>query len=480
MLTSRRGRRALFPVSLFLLLPVNVAFAADLLRYTIRFEPFEVELTLPDGSTRKRDLPRQSTYFLHRANNRWPIPDGPANKQIECEVRWIGLPSNWRLITSFGIDQRIERFNTTLGGLRKAVFAAGDFRTARSAKGLVLAIRGDWKQSDGEFLTLADRIVEPLNRLWRDRGLGEHRIFVLPQTRGNWGGEGRTHGLVMEGSPETLELSTFAQLLSHEFVHEWNPRRLNFTDDETLYWFTEGFTDYYSVAALWRAGIWSFDQVLRYSNDVARGYYTSRTRNLTPDQMVAQRQSDSSANKLPYQQGYLLAARWNSKGRMLDMAMRNLLADGAEPLSNARIAKSLRSIGIDDAEREIARFVTEGDTIETPAGVWGNCATERKEDFRRFDMGFDDKTSEEDMVIRGVKRDSNAWDAGVRDGQRWKPVDVVFGDPSYRAGIEIEDEKGKRRIQYYPASTMAFTAPQYKANHLNCDPLTFTPLSQSR
>jgi predicted metalloprotease with PDZ domain len=476
----RQGIRALLLPSLLLLLSVDSAVAADLLRYTIRFEPFEVELTLPDGSTQKRSLPRQPTYFLHRANNRWPIPEGPANKQIQCEVRWIGLPPDWRLITSFGINRRVERFETTLGGLRKAVFAAGDFRTARSTKGIVLAIRGDWKQSDSEFLTMADRITEPLTKLWRDRGLGEHRVFVLPQPRNNWGGEGRTHGLVMEGNPETFEPSVFAQLLSHEFLHEWNPRRLHFTDDETLYWFTEGFTDYYSVAALWRAGIWSFEQVLTYSNNVARGYYTSPMRNLTPDWMVALRQSDPSANRLPYQQGYLLAARWNSKGQMLDVAMRNLLADGAEPLSNARIAKALRSVGIENAELEIARFVTEGNTIEPRAGVWGTCATEMQKDFRRFDMGFDDKASEKDMIIRGTKRDSNAWAAGVRDGLKWRPRDVVFGDPSYLAGIEIEDEQGKRLIQYHPASTKAFSVPQYKANAPNCDPWTFTPLSGSR
>jgi predicted metalloprotease with PDZ domain len=468
-------------VPLLLMLSAGGALAADLLRYTVRFDPFEVELTLPSGAKEKRELPRQATYFLHRANNRWPIPDGPAGRQVRCEVRWIGLPADWRLVTSFGIDRRVERFETTLGRLRKAVFAAGDFRIARSKRGMVLVTRGSWKLSDAEFLTLMDRIAEPHTALWRDRGVGGHRVFLLPSSK-NWGGEGRTKGLVVEGSPDTFEQAAFARLLSHELFHEWNPRRLHSADDETLYWFTEGFTDYYAVASVWRSGLWSFEQVLEYSNEVARLYYTSPMRNLTPDRMVALRQSNTEANELPYRQGFLLAAHWNGNGsgKSLDLAMRNLMKDNGEPLSNSRITRALRSIGIEKAEEEVQQFVVEGRTISLRPNLWGACAAETRKEFARFDMGFDVKESEKSKIIHGVKQDSNAWRAGVRDGQKWTPRDVVWGDASYLAGIDIEDEQGKRRIQYYPASATTFSVPQYKANTARCDPWTLTPVSAPR
>ncbi len=122
--------------------------------------------------------------------------------------------------------------------------------------------------------------------------------------------------------------------------------------------------------------------------------------------------------------------------------MRSLLGSNREPLSNARIAKAVRSIGIKEAAGEIQRFVVEGKTIDLPGDIWGTCAAEFKAPFRAFDMGFDWTQSERTKIIKGTKPDSNAWRAGVRDGQKWTPIDVGVGDPTYLAEIEIEDEQG--------------------------------------
>lgn len=458
------------------LLTVDAAAATDLLRYTIRYDPFEVELTLPNGATQKKSLPRQPAFFYHRVNMRWPVPEGPADKPVRCEFRWVGFPADWRLVSSWSIDRREESVETTLRGLRKAVFAGGDFRTATSRGGLVLVTRGKWPFSDASMLDLIDRVAESHTSVWKDRGVAGHRIFLLPTTR-TWEGEGRTHALIMEGNPDTYDTRYFTRLLAHELFHEWNPRRLNYPDDEELYWFTEGFTDYYTVASLWRSGIWTFHQAVEDFNRVVRGYYLSPARNLTASRMVELRQTNVSANELPYRQGYLLAAHWNPGGKRLDSVMRSLLEGSHDPLSNARIAKALRLIGIEEANEQIQRFVVEGRTIELRANLWGACAAEAKTAFPTFEVGFDWTASDKTKIIHGAKPDSNAWRAGVRDGQKFSAIDVGLGDPTYLAEIEIEDEQGRRRIKYYPASAEAVTAPQYKASTPRCDPATLTPLS---
>ena len=460
---------------LLFLTSVDAGSAADLLRYTIRYDPFEVELTLPDGVKQKKSLPRQATYFYHRVNLRWPVPDGPADKPVRCEFRWVGFPADWRLVSSWSMDRTEESVETTLRGLRKAVFAGGDFRTAKSQRGLVLVTRGTWPLSDASMLDLMDRIAEVQTAVWRDRGVAGHKVLLVPTTR-TWEGEGRTHSLIMEGNPATWDLRSFTRLFAHELFHEWNPRRLNYTDDEELYWFTEGFTDYYTVAALWRSGIWSFDEVIEDFNGAARRYYVSPARNLTASRMVQLRQANISANQLPYQQGYLLAAHWNRSGNSLDRSMRSLVESNRDPLSNTRIARALHSIGLEEAEEEIQRYIVEGKTIELRTNVWGDCAAEVKVAFRAFDMGFDWTASERARIIKGAKAESNAWRAGVRDGQKWTPIDVVPGEPTYLAEIEIEDEQGKRRIKFFPASVDAVMAPQYRASALRCDPAALTPM----
>lgn len=462
----------------FFLLSDDIARGADLLRYVVRFEPFEVELTLPNGAKQKRSLPRQPTYFAHRVNNRWPAPEGPSNTPVRCEIRWEGFPADWRMISSWSIDRREESVETTLRGLRKAVFAGGDLRIAKSKGGLVLVTRGKWPFSDESALNRIDRIAEFQTAVWRDEGAPGHKVFLIPSTQ-SWNGEGRTNSLIMEGNPDTYDPANFSRLLSHELFHEWNPRRLN-TEDEELYWFTEGFTDYYAVATLWRSGIWNFDQVVQDFNHMARSYYSSSARNLTPGRMVESRQSNYDAGRLPYQQGYLLAFHWSVRGNSLDPLMRTLLADHREPLSNARIAKALRAMGIEKAEEEIRRFVVEGKTIELRSNLWADCAAETKAEFRMFDIGFDWTPSDKTKIIQGAKPDSNAWRAGVRNGQKWAALDVLRGDSTYMVELEIEDQQGRRRVKYYPASTDVVVAPQYKAIVRQCDPETLTAASRVR
>src|SRR5262245_54403992 len=93
-----------------LALPLASAWSADLLRYTVRADPFEVEMIRPDGARETKQLPRQSSFFYHRANVRWPLPDGPDSKPVGCEIRWVGFPSDWRLINSFDMDRREQKF----------------------------------------------------------------------------------------------------------------------------------------------------------------------------------------------------------------------------------------------------------------------------------------------------------------------------------------------------------------------------------
>src|SRR5262245_10782696 len=112
---------------------------SEILRYSVQADPFAVELTRADG-TKQTSRPKRNTghFYLEKG---WPVPEGPDNKRVRCEIRWNGFPSGWRLANSFGVDQRVQTFETTLGELRKAVFAGGDFRIARSRKGLVQVTR---------------------------------------------------------------------------------------------------------------------------------------------------------------------------------------------------------------------------------------------------------------------------------------------------------------------------------------------------
>ena len=433
------------------------------LQYAVRADPFAIELTLPDGTTRVAHPAREATHFYFLAEDGWPVPDGPDAHRVRCRIHWKGFPASWRLVNSFGIDRTTQEFETTLGELRKAVFAGGDFRVTRSRKGLFLVTRANWKFPDVAAVNLLDRIAETETAVWRDRGLAGHVVFLLPIARsaGHWEGEARSHAMVLQASPDTPDPKDVALGLAHEMFHEWNSRRLNRSDDERLYWFTEGVTDYYAMTTLWRAGLWGFNRVLDMFNTAARQYFGSPVRNYTADRMVERRQADSNAERLPYLQGYLLASHWNVDGHVLDQAMRNLMRTNREVLSNPRIAEALATAGVAKAGDEIERFVVRGETIQLRSLLWGDCAAESTVDAGQFDIGFELDESRKTGTIHGVREGSGAWRAGVRDGQAWSPLDVTWGDPGYLAELEIRDGEGVRRVKYRPASLETTRAPQY-------------------
>ncbi len=399
-----------------MLLAIQLVEAAggEVLRYSVRADPFEVELSLPDGTRQTRRLKRQATHFYLESG--WPVPQGPDGQPVRCEIRWNGFPSTWRLVNSFGVDRRVQTFQTTLGELRKAVFAGGDFRITPSKQGLWLVTRATRSFSDSALLELLDRISVTQTGVWRDPGLRGHLVYLLAAD-GSGQGDARTRAMVVEASPAAASLASLAQLFAHELFHEWNAHRLNGPEDERLYWFTEGVTDYHAALTLWRQGIWTFERFADSFNTAAPQYFGSPARNLTAERMLGQRQSDANAERLPYLQGYLLASHWNRDGRVFDRGMRNLKKSNREPLSNRRIADALAAAGIGNVDAEIDRFVNRGETIVVRPRIFGDCAAESKIEVRQFDIGFDLQESRKNKTIHGVRPTSTAGRAGVRDGQ---------------------------------------------------------------
>jgi predicted metalloprotease with PDZ domain len=418
--------------------------------------------------------PRMSSqYFYILGNRNFPLPNWPDTRAVRCEIRWVGFPPSWLIVNSYGVAHRVQRFSTTMADLRKAVFVGGDFRiqpVSQAAPGLRLVTRGRWHFPDESVTKLLDRLYRADFAIWRDGGLKDHFVWMLPTPdSGPHEGENRTHGLIFYGGEETEDIRDFAFLLSHELFHAWNPHRLTPPDfDERLYWFTEGVTDFYAAVTLLRTGIWGFEQFVSKLNAVSREYYDSPKRNLSADEMVVQRRTNLAAERLPYQQGFLLSANWNLRIRershgaqSLDSALRRLKSTSRRVLSNDRIERALAAAGVPETGTEIEKSILRGETISLVPNALGNCATETFA-AAGFDIGFDYEKSSKANRVMNVKPDSAAYDAGMREGQSLLSRDLVLGDPGYQARLEISDERGRRWISFYPISRNRASIPQFR------------------
>ena len=196
--------------------------------------------------------------------------------------------------------------------------------------------------------------------------------------------------------------------------------------EASLYWFSEGFTDYYSYVLLARAGILTADDVVARVNEVLRLYALSPARNAKEEQIVREFFTSEPVSKQPYWRGALLAMTWDGRIRRatdgkksLDDVMRDLLArwkaDSSVALTPETVDAAVRSYLGASILGDVDRYVVRGETFEPPADLLGTCFVREDVELPAFELGLDLEALKT-KKISGVVAGSAAYAAG---SARW-------------------------------------------------------------
>jgi predicted metalloprotease with PDZ domain len=333
--------------------------------------------------------------------------EGQEDLPHELELAASAATAGWSVAT--GLDAR--KTNKAGFGLYRAQgydelvdcpvemgrFWSGEFTACGVPHRFVVA--GAAPSFDGARL-LADtrRICETEIRFWHGPKKAPHKryVFMLNAVDDGYGGlEHRNSTALICNRKDLPRLgetkqaegyTTLLGLISHEYFHTWNVKRLrplefarhdygreNYT---RMLWFFEGFTSYYDDLLLRRAGLLDDAGYLRLLNKTANQVLQTPGRAL---QSVAQssfdawvkyyRQDENTANATVsyYTKGALVALCFDltlrAEGRTsLDEVMRALwLRSGAEkeggPMAEADFAAVLQELGGRSFAREIAAWV---------------------------------------------------------------------------------------------------------------------------
>ncbi|MCW7537058.1 PDZ domain-containing protein [Aquabacterium sp. A7-Y] len=337
--------------------------------------------------------------------------EGREQEPQRLEIR--GLPRGWKVATALPavqvdargqgayeaadydelVDQPVE-----LGDFWRAEFRAG---------GVVheLVVAGALPGFDGERL-LKDtrRICEAQIAFWhgRKRPPFKRYVFLLNAAEDNYGGlEHRAstalicsrRDLPREGdSGQSDGYVTLLGLISHEYFHTWNVKRLrpvefaryDYTQENytRLLWFFEGFTSYYDDLFLVRTGLIDEARYMKLLGKTIGGVLATPGRQL---QSVAQasydawiryyRQDENSVNSTVsyYTKGSLVALaldlQLRSEGRgSLDEVMLELWRrSSGGPVSEADISAALEQVSGRSYEDELARWVHGTADLPLPA-----------------------------------------------------------------------------------------------------------------
>jgi predicted metalloprotease with PDZ domain len=340
-------------------------------------------------------------------------------------------------------------------------FASAEFRAGGVPHRVVIA--GAAASFDSERL-VADmqKICEAQIRFWHDRKRPPFKsyVFLLNVVDDGYGGLEHRNSTALIASRRDLPrvgearltdgYVTLLGLVSHEYFHTWNVKRLrpaefanyDYTQENysQLLWFFEGFTSYYDDLLLKRAGLIDEATYLKLLTKTANQVLQTPGREV---QSVAQasfdawvkyyRQDENTANATVsyYTKGALLAACFDltlrSEGHTnLDQVMRALWQRcKGGPMAEADFAAVLKELGGRTFHRELAGWAHGMRELPLKELLEQHGVAVLEEPSQLQQRLGVRVTESNGIVLKNVLRGGAAEQAGLAAGDEWIGVEVA-------------------------------------------------------
>ena len=376
-----------------------------------------------------------------------------ADERHAILVRWQ-LPG-WRTVSSFGAGDAVET-TASLDEFRDAVFLASDrlhlVPKQLGATTLMVAVINDFGFSDDALADLAARIVTAQRAFFAEPGPPFFLITAIPfgNAQGaQYGGTGLTSSFAIFLSPRFAATGDLAWLLGHELFHSWNGRVIQpDPPEELMYWFSEGFTNFYARRLLYRAGLVDLDGYVKQLDDELVQYWLSPVRDASNAAIRDGFWKQHELERLPYQRGDLLALVLDralaARGASLDTLMKQLVAEGRAG-GTVSVAKLLARLPVDVAAA-LQPTIVDGAPLALAPDLLAPCLALAMHSIGRFELGFDMAATQATMRVTGLVPGSRAAAAGLHEGDAIQGWSVYDGNPEKAVELHI----GGRAISYLP------------------------------
>lgn len=412
------------------------------------------------------------SYFHIFAHNFFALPehyrrgDSPA---AEISLVWTGWDPDEVIHNSFGSRERHQDLGTVpLDKFHSAIFVGGDFRIYSDRireNELYLALRGDWIPfGDTEVMELLNETVRGQRDFWKDHSQPYFTVTMrpYPQERGSsFQGTGLTNSFATSiSNNDETEIEQLAYLFNHELMHNWIGHTIENADEEAQYWFSEGFTEYYTAKNIATYGIggrdWGF--FIENLNETIRLLEASSVKDAPNSEITYDNfWKDPEYGKLPYRRGMLFACYLDlqlqavSGGQhSLDDVMRDLLQASREEgqeLTHAHFLKTANAYLPEDLTPFFDRHIVSGEALPLES-LFGQLGFEYQKEAELFDLGF--HFNPEKTEVRAVDPASEAFTAGVREGDRVASRNIYPGNTEKQVELVLERDGQRIPVAYYP------------------------------
>ncbi len=415
----------------------------------------------------------EQSYFFFFGHCFFIVPKIDEQIPIQISVDWQEFPKDWALANSFGNQQKKQELLLPLATFQHAVYAGGDFQILQCGEEqapIFIAIRGEWSFSNEHLTHLVQTVIESHRKFWNDFDFPYYLITVLSTGDDHhMGGTGLFNAFSLfigDFSEENEEdWKWLAWLLSHEHFHTWNGiKMMSCPPEGSLFWFTEGFTEYYAVKLNYRTHLIDTNDYLDHINTIMYDYYVSSVHNETNERIQQDFWNDWDVQRLPYVRGFLFALQWDKKIQeasqgqyCLDDFMLALFKHTKEnklPFSQDDIQQvASLFLPLDVVKEDIKKYIVDGETILPKENDFNNMsAVEWMED-----IGFNLPLTVSKGKIEGIRRESNAFKAGLTNGQKfisYQCIDQIIS-------VFVVDRNGSSKEFVYPKESITRLVPQY-------------------
>ncbi|MBW1296584.1 M1 family aminopeptidase [Aquimarina litoralis] len=430
-----------------------------------------------------------NNYFHIFSHNMFMLPDHivlEKDSKFDVVMNWNDFPEDYMIHNSFGSNEKHQDIiDVNEEEFHSAIFVGGDFRTHINTinnNELIFATRGDWIPFDEVAVSdLLHKTVKAQRNFWKDHSQKYFTVTMIPfplNQGSSFGGTGLTNSFATSVSNNNqTSIKQLSYLFNHELMHNWIGHKIKNENEEEEYWFSEGFTDYYTQKNIAKNKILEADEgdFINEMNITIKNLYASPVATVPNSEITYDNfWSDRNYEKLPYYRGSVLAFLLDLKIKKesnnqysLDDVMRDLLEQ-----SKNKEVKLNSKIFIHTVNKYLPQTIDvffhdhiEKGKLFDLISIFNDFGLIYTPKAKVFEQGFsyDQKTN----IVTNVIENSAAYKAGLRTNDILKSWSIYYGNIEKEVALKVDRNGSESQISFLPVKEIEL--PQLLVNPQNIE-----------
>lgn len=295
----------------------------------------------------------QEKYFHILGQSFFAVPEEIfegkiADPKIIVSIEWLNFPEKFIIHNTFGTQQLKQNLKVKLWSeFYNSLFVGGDYRIKSFnylKKPIYFAIRGEWlgEYTDDNLFEALKKTISTQREFWNDYNFDYYTVIITPtitQTDSTYKGQSMTgsgvrNGFLIQSSNNPFNnYSRMKYIFNHEMMHDWIGGKISMRNEELNYWFSEGFTDYYTYKNRLRNNDITLNEWLQgFNTDVIKAHWKNPERNKPNYVIKDDFWKSRNIEKIPYRRGAIFAfwldnqiLKKSNYTKSLDDLMRDIL-----------------------------------------------------------------------------------------------------------------------------------------------------------